>query len=835
MAVSCAALLVTGLLAVTAVPASAAGSMRLRVSPPSVLTHQAAGLRATVAPHRKGRRVTFSWLSGGHWTKLGSARTNKHGVAALTTRFSTAGKQQVRAVADRFHGDRERTSASNVLVVAPDFVGLTAPEHAQVGSGFDVGVKVTAQPFALHNAALTLKVPTDGHQVRPPDTWTVDPKTHTATLRIGSLAKGATRTYPLGWQAPDTSGALPFSVTLTATDVAETHHTTVLVGSSGGGSFRFDQDLKTTGQSRTRNENVGSYYRSCATQVSARALPTFTETLSAIDDFTHSGTSTDAWQGLDLAHHPERADDVAGVAMGANQPAAALAAVIQGWRDTPNDGVFLNDAAALANAVQHPEWAIALETKAATLDLTGSTGIANTVIRLVNLGHAYAMSGDWATGKAYLTQAVALEPGNSQVHQELAAMTFCVGDHPGAAEQFGKSLRPAGTPPEDYTSSGPGGASSHRVSADKLWDLSLATAPVVQIPEIPATTADLSAEGGTQRGDGFWVDEYWRLHDRKNDLWDQEAQLRGQLAAEDLQPVTRQQINDILGNLQSDPALQQLEQKAGDAENDDILDPCDANSNAEFCGGQRTGRNCAENQAAFDRWHIAMNGWRNAVGAYIAAAWRVGSGMRAQLSDPIAWQLAGVMLEDQMTVEMSGIVQEVWYKSNALPVADDEGLACPWGSTTQPVPTPTKVTGADGKICSPSSLAARVSLAVEGDFGEGVEGVGWSIKQSCASTDFEADINPIPFLSGFVKASYNTDGSGVTYFAGSKASITGGGQSGSFESSFYITYDAHGKITDFGWDVGPETESGVGPVKIQTMSDHVRISFMSLFTDTPPT
>jgi hypothetical protein len=254
-----------------------------------------------------------------------------------------------------------------------------------------------------------------------------------------------------------------------------------------------------------------------------------------------------------------------------------------------------------------------------------------------------------------------------------------------------------------------------------------------------------------------------------------------------------------------------------------------------FCGFQGTDKDCAVHQEIFDKWHLRAVAWREAYGAYAAKAWHVFSGLRGNLVDPVAWQLAGVLIEENLDLFVGGYVQLMWYSADGMPAKDNYDNPC-WGPPQDATPQPTDVMrGSAGQPCAAGSLASRVALAVEGEVGAEGEGVAWSIKQSCSSTDYEADVSPVPFLAGFAKASYNTDGSGITFFVGSKASGSVAGSSASFESSLYVTLNGQGRITDFGWDVGPEAEAGAGPVKIQAYSDHVRLSFMSVFSDTPAT
>lgn len=600
-------------------------------------------------------------------------------------------------------------------------------------------------------------------------------------------------------------------------------------GSGGGGSgsgaqptsFAFDGlYLATAGETHTKHDDL-TYSRDCTTQVPATPVASFADTLTAIDAFTASGTATQAWHDLALSDptRPDREDDVASVAMGAHVPAAALAAFVQGYRDHPSQVYFLNGAAAAANSVGHPAWAIALENQAATMDTSGSTGLPDEAVRLTNLGHADAMMGDWSTAKSLVTQAHTLAPDAPQINQELAAVSACAGDAAGARTAYNHSLR-TGKPGDDDAVT-PYGT---RTSAPRIWDLSHATSPTVDLPALPSTPADLVAQADdlTTGTKGFWHTELDRLEAQDASLIAQEDSLGNQLDAEQMSPVERQQIHDILGNLYYgvDAQLIQLQQTMQTAQWQ--VDDCPVGNNAKFCGGQYFNTNCGMNQQAFDLWHMDAAAWREDFMAYEGQAEKVFAGMRANLEDPVAYDLAGVEITLGFNGEAELMAQDVWTKSALIPIKDGD-TDCWTVAGQDPPPTQFNRENVDPGVCDPARTASHVSFSLEGEAGEGV---GWSIKSSCTSVDVEANTSVLPFLSGFTSASFAKDGAGLTMLGGVKAS--GGGAS--FESALYLTFDKDGHVTDFGWEVGPGFEPSFKGVSLDVGSDLIRISFMSVFT-----
>ncbi len=717
---------------------------------PGVFTAGRRGtLRTRVWPNRKNRRVTYArpHYNRKHklvWKRIGTARTDRFGVADLRYAFAAPGRYRVRARAARFHGQPRRTVIRTVTVVPPPTGATGSGSGGQGGSGGGGG---------------------------------------------GGTGGGGD-----------------------GTDPSDQPGTFSLIGG----------ELKTAGQTHTRRDPM-TYIRDCTAQVTAVATPGFDDALAAIDAFTASGTSTQEWHDLGLADptRPDREDDVAMIAVGVHVPAAALAAFVQGYRAHPTQASFLNGAAAAANAVGHPEWAIALETKAATLDTTGGTGIPDEAIRLTNLGHAHAMTGDWAGAKTLVTQALALAPHAPQINAELAAIDFCAGDSAGASKHYGKSLRTGDPGEDDAVTTSTGTQTNYRTSAPKLWDLSLATSPTIELPALPSSPADLLAQGDW--AGGFWHAEYNRLQAQRQGLWSEESTLRAQLNAESMAPVSRQQIYDILDSLYeaADARLIPLSQKVADAwypGGVSIDNVCPAGVDAAFCGGQHTNADCASNQAAFDLWHADLAAWREDFYAYQGLAEKVFAGMRAQLDDPVAYQLAGDLITEHFINEVSGYASGIWAKTMEMPYDDNDGNPC-WSSGDDPAPAPTQLSGIDPGVCDPDKLASHVNLAIEA-------GAGFSIKSTCSTVDVEVSASAYKFLGGFASASLNKDGSGLTAVAGVKASGLGAG----FVSALYVTYDKDGGITDFGWEVGPSFEPGAGPVSLDVGSDIIKISFMSVFT-----
>jgi putative cell wall-binding protein len=705
---------------------------------------------------------------------------------------------------------------------SPD-VSVEAPDSVQTSSQFDLSFVVTAGD-AVTGAVLELQAPTSGAQVTPPDDLAVDASDGTASVALGDLAAGSTRTVHLRWAAPATVGTLTFEVRLTGDGVDQADHADVQVVDQLPSSMLFTDDLVTLRSSQTMPYGTVLISRPCIAQIPATPVPAFADAKTAATALVAPGTATQAWEDLDLANHPERADDVALVAFTAQYPEAALAASLEGYRLDPSDSTSLSNAAAAATMLNHPEWAIAFETQVLAQGEGHSVGFHARAVSYTNIAHAHALMGQWGEALTAIQQAAAVEPTSPQVQQELANILYCNDDRPGANVALQASLRTHGDPPDDVVATSGGVTSSSRISASKLFDLSGATAPHLVLPSLPVSLAAI----GPLRGFSgqFYDAEYHRVHDRQQYLFNRENELRTQLRGEDVSPATLQRTTDILSHLSQlgDASLTAPYEAMRLAHDDEWeLNDCDGQfTDNPVCGLSGSRKACSDTNAIFHEWVTRLAAEEQAIRDYYDVAWPLFTGLQANLSDPVAFELAGDLIEDHFLAQVEEVVQNLWVTAPAFSFVDDDGSSCVGAEGPGPDPEVTTTSGGTPSPCSAGSYLSRMNVVIDLEFG--------SLKQTCEKTTFEVSTgHELGFLAGFAKMEVPNDGQSATFFVGSKASLGGA----SFESAFYLAVGRDNKVTDFGIDTGPEVEVSNGvPVlsmSVTPYSDHVRVSMMTVF------
>jgi putative cell wall-binding protein len=703
-------------------------------------------------------------------------------------------------------------------------IAVDAPSSVHTSAEFDVAFDVTAGP-AVAGAVLHVQAPTSGSQVTPPDDLTVDAGDGTATVTLGDLAAGSSRTVHLRWLAPATVGTLTFEGRLTGDGLDLMDHVDVQVVDELPNSMLFTDDLVTLRSSQTMPYGSTLISRSCLAEVSPTAVPSFTDAKAAAEALVAAGTATEAWQDLDLANHPERADDVALVAFTAQYPDAALAASLAGYRLDPSDATYLSNAAAAATMLDHPEWAIAFETEALAVGGGHSVGLHARAVSYTNIAHAHALMGQWGDALTAIRQAEMIEPTSAQVQQELANILYCTHDQAGANAAVQASLRTDGDPPDDVVSTSGGATTSSRISASELFDLSGGTAPDLVLPTLPVS---LAAMGPLRGFSGQFYDaEYQRLHDREQYLFTRKNELWAQLRAEADSPATLQRTTDILSHLSQlgDVSLAAPYEAMRLAVDDEWeLNSCDGQfGDNPVCGLSGSNRACGDTQAVFEEWVSRLATEEQAIRDYYDVAWPLLTGLQANLSDPVAYELAGVLIEQHFLVPwVEHVASNLRTTAPAFSFVDNDGSSCLGEPGTEPEPELTKVSGGTPSPCSPDSYLSRLNVVVDLEFG--------TLKRTCEKTTFEISTgHELGFLAGFVKMEVPNDGQSATFFVGSKASAGGA----SFESAFYLAVGRDNKVTDFGIDAGPEVEvtNGVPVLQLSVTpySDHVRVSMMTVF------
>lgn len=777
-----------------------------------------------VTPHAAGRVVTLQRNTGSRWATLaGPATTNTRGQVSLPWTASPVGTASYRLSVAGSKTAAAATSATVSRQIASSPLELGAPAQVTTGSTFELTYAVTAQS-ALSNAQLVVHAPTAGTQVTPPNDFTVGSDS-TATKDLGSLAAGSVTKLTLKWAAPGSPTTLPVSADLTADGgVSLTRIATVNVIATPDDSFTFDNTLRGLVDTHPRTWSDYMVSGDCQT-VPAEDVPTFPATLTAIDAFTADGTSTDGWKALQLGTHPADADDVAAVSLAYQRPNAAMAAALAGYRADPTRPDDLNIAAAAANLAGHPGWAIALETQAGTLGAGSTTGLPAEAIRLTNIGHAYALMGQYATAESWVRQALLVAPDNDQVHLELASILECQNNNVEANQQYRDSQR-TGSVQDDMGDTNPGDQTW--VSASKLYDLSGGTAPNLTMPTLPTTPQDLVA-GSSYQGNGEYQQAWTDWSNRNTQLHQQMNQLDSQLTTEKktMQPASRHQIEDILSLIGpfADASMTDDYNALTQAESSmwTVNGGCDGQyHDNSFCEYSGTNDDCTESSAIFSQWLTRMQAYENAFNTYYAKSWPILTGLQANLSNQTAYDLAGLEVQYEYESDLEGLDQQLSYAANAMASEQDgaSNLCFVQGGTSQ-----ADVQNTDGgtpATCAAGSLASRVAFQASFEGEEGSPGIG--IKRSCELVEIDISATVLPFLQGFVKIDINNDGSGVTIYAGSRAAIG----SATFESSFYTEFDGHGQVSDLGISVGPEWDVGQG-IQVTAFDDHIKMSAMSTF------
>lgn len=809
--------------------AHAANSVRL-VAPATATVGKAVTLTARVQPDRAGRPVVFERRTNRGWVSLGTDETNAAGVASVRVIFRSPGRTTVRATAKAHRGNPARTDTAVVDVRRPPapFVRITAPETVESGDEFDITIAAGDQNQDLEDAQLKLVAPIEGEQVVPPDDLVVADGTRRGTLTIATQPAGEARLVPVRWKAPLVPTTLVFQVGLVVGSRTKSALASVEVVPSAGGLV-FGGGLQAAGEERDAPLDAEGLFMFCMPVVPAPAVPGFADALTAARAWITSQTTgdNDEWAAIMADDDVERLDEVAMIALQARKHAAALAALLRAHELDPTDGTHLSNAAAVASMVKHPEWAVAFARRAGQAGPSPAVGVRQEAVRLVNLGHAHAMLQQWADAEAALRQAVAVDPASQQVRGELASVLACQGKKEAALPEYRRSLRTDdGQDPIEDPDEGNDAPRWSALDTSDLFDLSGGVEQEITLPSMPASWEEFAAlsrpiNGGT----GYYKDESDAAFDRSFELYDRRNQLEAQLQGQDLQPVQRRRTQDILNRINTHRDSELID--ARDAYLEDFnnlfhLNSCDGMFTAHpFCAVDGLDDSCSLSRAIFNEYERRMETYLNGLDEYHAVVAKHFSGLQALLSNPVAHELAGVRAELHFQGILTGLLNNLWPAADQfahyLDVSNDDETTC--GSPTPPgdEPPTVKAERTAAELCGEDSLASRLSLNLD------IAGV--SVAISCEGWSVEGSYS-IGFLEGFASFEGEFGGTGGTINVGVKGSVGGAG----FESALYIEQDSAGKVTDFGWQVGPELEAG-GVIAIDAWDDKVKISIMSVFTD----
>lgn len=811
---------------VVTVRPKAPGTVELGVDGGTATVGQPSRLVARVRPAQAGRTVEFQRQQGAGWAAIGRATTDQAGLAALRTTFAAAGQERLRAVAVAYAGRGAATSPTVTVAVRstppppPDDefprdgeLSLQTPDWVLTGSVFDVRLPITATT-AIGTAALVVTPPGAGERVTPPDELTAVAGGLGTT--VSGLAAGATRTPALRWRAPLAPGELTVRARLTVGGVVRELSAKIRVVAEPSGGEVFTESLEIWREGREAPVDPERVKDFPPRSLGTRPIPTYADALAAATAYAASRfdeSQRAAWEEFLTVQDPEVIDDVLVTAFASNHAVAALAIALRGHELAPNDPVHLSNAAVAANGLDRPEWAIAFGRRAADLPPGPAVGVDQEAVRLTNVAHAWALMGDYGNAEQHLRRALLHAPQNPLVHEELAAVVQFRAGKEAALPHVRRALRKTDEPDplEDHPDSAP--YRSSRVPASDVFDLSRGLQGGLTLPELPDSLEELSAGDGWM---GYWDQQEDALSARLLATYAEIGTTIAQLRDEDLHPISRQRIGDVIRHIGSDGDLPVAEAYA---EYRDAFyaamspNGCqDVFPDHAYCNYNGTETSCGSTRAVFAEWRRRIGRWYAALREYHRVAWPVFTGLQAQLGNPVAFKLAGLQAQADLVQKMYHAATNVNSTGFAMP--REEGCD---GSDPLDDPQAADLDDADPSACAPDSdiskLAFEVDLLVT------------KFKASCEKFSLESSLGAYGFLEGYAKYEQGWKANGATIFVGGKAQIP---SVASFDSVVYLETDGQGGVKDVGLEVGPEVELG-GSIKLTTYSDKIRMSAMSVF------
>ncbi len=807
-------------------PAHAAGSVQLAVAGTPV-AGRTTTLTATVKPRAKGRTVIFSVKNGKKWKKLGAAKTDKAGKAALRTKKLKAGSQTVRAVASKHQGQKQQTATKKVQVRASAHTSgkaatLAAPAQVYAGSVFEFTIDVSA----VANGVLVITAPAKGNQVRR--AGDVEIRNGTARIDLDTVLAADRRTVMVRWQAPDAAAQLEIRANLTGDGVSDRLSTSVeVVKNSPDNLPNLDHDVEIFSSGGDLPQDGEDLIVLCMPGP-ARAIPSYADVLKQVDAWVEGqflpGKKA-MWNSAPELKTSAGAHKVFAQAYLDNRVGAMMAAAVAGHRLAPKDARHLSNAAMTANMIRKPEWAVALAQKAAGLSPNTSGGLATEAARLNNLGHAWAQMSNFSKAESSLRTAIRLQPENPLLRRELGAILSCAKQHDEALTQMREAYRTSTEPDEvvvgdDYTQTDP----------DRAFDMSQAVAGELALFDIPSTMERLIGLGGR---DGIIGADEDALDEHYNWLFGRRLQLEAELRErkKSMHPAEERRIHAVLKRMNQTASkdvlalYEELRDVWSESGRTGLCKPGMFDQHP-WCNIDEPPTNCGQHRQFSEVWSQRESAFRQAIIAYHEMAWPTWTGLRGNLSDPVAHELAGVLMELEMNFWASAIVSDLREVSERLSGFNysAEGLP-PRGTCTNPEPMPagasteTKVEGEEPPLCSdsmkPWALEASILIA--------------TMKVNCEKVAFELSTPPV-LLAAFAKVEFDFNPQGwiksSRLVAGVKLVGEAPGANLSGEAAFYLEQDTSGKLTDVGFTSGTELELG-HTVKLTADEAKSKWSFMN--------
>lgn len=508
------------------------------------------------------------------------------------------------------------------------------------------------------------------------------------------------------------------------------------------------------------------------------------------------------------------AQEAAGGAALANQPGAALAAMLRAHELEPREASHLVNAGGIAASVGRPNEALAFLDAALSLDDPDSApmGISRQAVALASRGYAELQLGQYSRAESALLSALAIDPLLTEAQATLAGARACLGKDPLAAFKKGRQRQDREPPIDDSL-----GQVTH------LRDI-----------QIPATARNAYSSWEFYRA---LLDENGAKHSQ---VADRIRALEARMGERRLQvlPAERQRMDSLqimIYEAGQSPELlalrDRIDREVKDAEDawmhifnnenplmlrwtHESVTECENDPDPSCYTREMRERCIPEVAQAHGAWTVAIDAavadaerWMDVYSrstSAIASNFKGTDGHELALRE-IEWE--EIMLYDQIVSQVRtwGATLYFYTSDAGVPLCvqspDPPGYSPPPPVLPQTSgPCPDGLKGLSfAMTLGPVSLSGNCEELTAGGGGE-----GW--------------------IAGFGEVTLNMRDGTLTVFAGAKGEVGLGPTTGDFKSGVYVKVGMDGP-RDVGWRVGPSYTVGAGPAQFGA-SDTMDLSFV---------
>ncbi len=560
-----------------------------------------------------------------------------------------------------------------------------------------------------------------------------------------------------------------------------------------------------------------------------RASLTLAQALKNLDGFLRDSESEQALKALDAApeaRNPQRAAQLAMIAMADRRPGAAMALLLKAHRTAPDDPTHLSNLAGIANTAGQYAEALALVTAAEVMKKAPSApaGLDGRAVLLNNKGDALLGLARAKEAEAALTESLRLQPDFAEASTNLA---YALGDQ-GKCQEAIRALRTGGfrKKPKD--------PDAVRLPLDQALDISRGkpgVLPSIPLPRTPeeavdnhqrmldramstmAETQAIGAKLGDAEGAVKARREAWRKRDVSGRLTAERATLlKG--AVQDFTRLGKYQYKydaeiDQLNRsyLDAREALLAAYRKAN-RESSEALDQVakSYSSQAKSCRGAACqaveaamrSEQCNVARGFGGKVRPAAREFDRALHVFFRESYRRASTAASYYSDPAYQNWAKLRLQEYHYGAYYELLEDL-HKNFAGPFAQ-YGQAC----------TAKEQGGKYGEETSPLAELCQALPGVKLQVSAGVMDMSVSCEQ------IEIGAQTPGFIGLFGQVNYEFGSGNTTVFGGTAAGMSAFGAGASAKFGGYVVVDSKGNLSDLGVKTTASVSASVhvGPVSV---------------------